>query len=152
MTGSQVAGEVRTLFDTSVLVPALVDQLENHEAALRALKDYTTGGNSAYCSAHALAETYATVSALPIDPSVSPAQAQFLIQEAVVQRMEVVPLTARDYRSVIRDVAAKELRSGAVYDALHVHCARKERVHQILTYNLSDFRRFRLDGIQLATP
>ena len=57
MTGSQVAGEVRTLFDTSVLVPALVDQLENHEAALRALKDYTTGGNSAYCSAHALAET-----------------------------------------------------------------------------------------------
>ena len=44
------------------------------------------------------------------------------------------------------------LSSGAIYDALHAHCARKERVDQILTYNLADFERFELDGISIAAP
>ena len=74
---------MRTLFDTSILVTALVDQIGNHEAALRALQRYT---------------------------------------------------------------------SGAVYDALHAHCARKEHVDRILTYNLSDFARFDRNDVLVAAP
>ena len=73
---------MRTLFDTSVLVPAGVDQLGNHEAALNALG----------------------------------------------------------------------LTSGAIYDALHMDCARRLAADQILTYNVSHFDRFRVPGIAIREP
>ena len=47
---------MRTLFDTLVLVPALVDQLGNHRAAFHALHRCTDGDDRGYCSTHALAE------------------------------------------------------------------------------------------------
>lgn len=143
---------MRTLFDTSVLVAALVDQLGNHEAAFRALQRYTSGENDGYCSSHTLAECYATMTALPVARRVSPEEARLLIEDTVAERLAVVSLAANDYRAVLRDVAALGLSSGAIYDALHAHCARKERVDQILTYNLVDFERFELDGIPVASP
>ena len=145
-------GEVRTLFDTSVLVAALVDQLGNHEAAFRALQRYTSGENDGFCSTHTLAECYATMTALPVARRVSPEEARLLIEDTVVERIAVVSLGKNDYRAVLGDVAALGLSSGAIYDALHAHCARKERVDQILTYNLVDFERFELDGIPVAAP
>lgn len=48
-------------FDTSVLVPAVVDQLANHEAAFEAFLNHTASPHRAYCSTHALAECYATM-------------------------------------------------------------------------------------------
>jgi len=54
--------------------------------------------------------------------------------------------------AVIVHVAALGLSSGAIYDALHANCARRERVDQILTYNLVDFARFEIDGIPVAAP
>ena len=143
---------MRTLFDTSVLVTELVDQLGNHEAAFRALQRYTRGEHEGCCSAHALAECYATLTALPVATRISPDEARLLIEESVLGRLAVVPLDPDDYCAVLREVATLGLASGAVYDALHAHCARKERVDQILTYNLSDFARFDLNGIMVAAP
>ena len=75
-----------------------------------------------------------------------------MIEDTVVERIAVVSLGKNDYRAVLGDVAALGLSSGAIYDALHAHCARKERVDQILTYNLVDFERFELAGIPVAAP
>ena len=143
---------MRTLFDTSVLVAALVDQMERHEPSRRALRRYTSGANSACCSTHALAEIYSTVSALPIPRRISPQETRRIIEEALLPRVTVVPLTPEDYRTVIGSAAALGLRSGAVYDGLHVQCARRQNVDQILTYNRSDFERFDLGGIVLEMP
>ena len=143
---------MRTLFDTSVLVPALVDQLGNHEAAFRAFDQFTSGDHSGCCSTHALAECYATLTALPVAQRISPEEARTLIEEAVLARLAVVTISPDDYRDVLGEVAGLGLRSGAVYDALHASCARKEQVDQILTYNLSDFARFDLGGIEVAAP
>ena len=143
---------MRTLFDTSVLVAALVDQLGNHEAAFQAFRRYSSGEHSGICSTHALAECYATLTALPVAPRISPEQAHRLVEETVAGRLAVSALAADDYRIVLREVAAFGLGSGAVYDALHARCARNERVDQILTYNLSDFERFDLPGITIAAP
>lgn len=144
--------EVRTLFDTSVLVAALVDQLGNHEAAFRALQQYTSSENDGFCSTHTLAECYATMTALPVARRISPEEARLVIEDTIVERIGVVSLGEKDYRAVLGDVAALGLSSGAIYDALHAQCARKERVDQILTYNLADFERFELDGISIAAP
>ena len=143
---------MRTLFDTSVLVAALVDQLGNHEGAFHAFHRYTEGEHSGYCSTHALAECYATLTALPVATRISPDEARMLIEDAIVGRLAVIPLALDDYRAVLRQVSALGLRSGAVYDALHARCARKEGVDQILTYNLSDFERLELVGIMVTAP
>ena len=70
---------MRVLFDTSVLVPAVVDQFANHEAALEGLLRYTAGRHAGYCSTHALAECYATLTALPLPRRVLPAEARQLV-------------------------------------------------------------------------
>lgn len=143
---------MRTLFDTSVLVAALVDQLGTHEAAFGAFVRYTSEGNVGYCSTHTLAEAYATLTALPVAKRISPDEARVLIEETLIGRLTPIPLATNDYHSVLRQVAALGLSSGAIYDALHAHCALKEGVDQILTYNLSDFTRFPLADVTVAPP
>ena len=143
---------MRTLVDTSVVVAALVDQLGAHEAAFREFRRCSHGENAGYCSTHAVAEVYATLTALPLKRRISPDEARRLIEDTVLGRLTVIPLGSADYRAVLRQVANQGLGSGAIYDALHAHCAHKEGVDQILTYNLSDFDRFDLDGILVAAP
>jgi predicted nucleic acid-binding protein len=48
--------------------------------------------------------------------------------------------------------AALGLRSGAIYDALHVRCAERAGCDRILTYNTAHFARFTPPGIEVATP
>lgn len=143
---------MRTLFDTSVVVAALVDQLGTHQAAFREFRRHSSGENAGFCSTHALAEIYATLTALPLQRRISPDDARRLLEETVLARLAVVPLGSADYRAVLRQVADQGLGSGAIHDGLHAHCARKEGVDQILTYNLHDFERFDLEGILVAAP
>jgi predicted nucleic acid-binding protein len=95
-------------------------------------------------AAHALAETFATLTALPVSPQVTTLEAERLIREGIVAYVEVVPLGAADYDAVIKRVAGLGLVSGAVYDALHVHAAEKAGCEEIVTFNGRDFRRFPL--------
>ena len=141
---------MRTLFDTSVVIPALLDEHKNHEAAFHALQHCTSGENTVCCSTHTLAEFYSVVSAGRV-AAITPEDTGSLV-EALVQQVSVVPLDADDYLAVIHDVAALGLKSGIIYDALHLRCAKKQGVDQILTYNLSDFERFDLDGIPVMAP
>ena len=143
---------MRVLFDTSVLVPAVVDQLANHEAALDALLSYTAGEHAGYCSMHALAECYATVTALPLRRRVLPVEARRLVEESLLERLTAVPLTEADYVEAVRRVSHGGLASGVVYDALHVCCAERVPVDRIFTYNLADFERLRPAGIVVAGP
>ena len=114
---------MRTLFDTSVLVTAVVDQLGNHEAAFGALHRYTRGKHQGFCSTHALAECYATLTALPLPTRVLPDEARALVEESLAERLTVIELTVGDYQSVLRLVAKLGLASGAIYDGLHACCA-----------------------------
>ncbi len=143
---------MRVLFDTSVLVPAVVDQLANHEAALNALVSYTAGDHAGYCSTHALAECYATLTALPLPRRVQPVEARRLVEESLLARLTVVPLIEADYLDAIRRVSHDGLSSGVVYDALHVRCAERIPVDRILTCNLPDFERLRPAGIVVMGP
>ena len=59
---------MKVFFDTSALVTAIVDQLPNHAAALACYRRLAQRrrGPKAVCSTHALAECYATLTALPL--------------------------------------------------------------------------------------
>jgi predicted nucleic acid-binding protein len=133
---------VRVLLDTSVLVPALIPALPQHEKAVPHLQASASGGIDLFVSTHALAECYASLTALPLSPQITPGQARRLIRENVSDRAEnIVSLDTDDYLRSIKRMAELGLRSGAIYDALHVHSAERISAHELRTFNGQDFRR-----------
>lgn len=89
-------------------------------------------------------ETWATLTAIPIEPRVAPSDAERLIAR-MAEHLEPVALTWEDYRVAMRRCADRGQRSGKLYDALHVVAAERSGAHILLTFNM---RRFAL----LADP
>jgi predicted nucleic acid-binding protein len=123
---------MKVFFDTSALVTAIVDQLPNHAAAL--------------------AECYATLTALPLPRRIQPAEATRLIEENFLVHLEVIPWSVADYKAALTRVTTLGMRSGAIYDALHVRCAERAGCDRIITYNVTDFERLVAPGIEATTP
>ena len=92
-------------------------------------------------STHALAETFSTLTSLPLIPRIPPAKAVRLIRESILSVVELVTLDDDDYQAVLNRVAELGLTSGAVYDALHVCAAEKVNADELVTFNGRDFQR-----------
>ena len=133
------------LFDTSVLVTAVVDTLPNHPPALAYFQTYSEHRSEAFCSTHALAECYATLTALPLPVRIQTGQASFIIRENFLKRLSIVELTAQDYREALRRVTERGLVSGAIYDALHLQAALRAGCRSLATYNLNHFQQLGAD-------
>ena len=130
------------LLDTSVLVPALVPALPQHDTAAPHLEAANRDEIQLLLSAHALAETYSSLTALPVSPQITPGQARRLIQNNLAETAEaVIVLDPGDYLRALRRMTDLGLGSGAVYDALHVICAEKASADELRTFNGRDFRR-----------
>ncbi|MDA0841842.1 MAG: PIN domain-containing protein [Planctomycetota bacterium] len=143
---------MKVFFDTSVLVTAVVDQLSNHEAAMDCFLKYSSGSHQGFCSTHALAECYSTLTALPVPVRIQPSEAERLIHENFVDRLEVLEVKRTAYITAIRRVSEKSLVSGVIYDALHLSCAESTQCKRLYTYNLSDFERLEPLGILITAP
>jgi len=129
-----------TCFDTSVLVAALLQQHPAHAAAFPHLKSVRDGRIKGHLTTHALAELFATLTALPLRPRLSPADAQALIQTSILPHFQLVPLSSKSYLAALSLATSQNLSSGAVYDALHVVGARASKCERLLTLNLRHFK------------
>lgn len=143
---------MNVFFDTSVLIPALVDQLQDHEASFQALVEYTQEPHSARCSTHSLAECYSVLTALPLKRRITSAEAERIVTESIGKQLHVQALSAADYLAAIAMVADRGLTSGAVYDALHVVAATRSKSRRILTYNVRHFRALAPSDTIVSTP
>jgi predicted nucleic acid-binding protein len=132
---------VRILLDTSVLVAAMVEAHPAHDKGLMWLKRATSGGEKGLVAAHSLAELYAILTTLPVQPSISPADAQQLIRQNIVEKLEIVPLSSQDYVQVLEHLTNLGIVGGATYDALILHAAANAKVDLVATFNEKDFRR-----------
>jgi len=141
---------VKIYFDTSALVTALVDQLPNHEAALACLAA-ACRDHDAVVSTHALAETYATLTALPLPRRIQPAEARAMVA-GLRGKLGVLPLAARLYERAIDRVAGLGFSSGSIYDALHLECAEGAGCRRLHTYNLGHFQRLGPQGLTVLSP
>ena len=75
------------------------------------------------------------------------AAARRLIDENVTTVAdEIISLDASEYMQAIQRMTDLGLRSGAVYDVLHVLCAEKASVDELRTFNGKDFRRMLPEG------
>jgi len=137
--------------DASVLVPVVTDQLASHPAAFACYTHHLQQSGEVCTSSHALAECYATLTALPMRRRISGPEAMRLIEANFVRHLKVISLTHNDYLKALRLVAGMGRISGQIYDALHLIAAIKGDCQRLYTYNLRHFTG--LDPtIQIALP
>lgn len=132
---------MKILFDTSLLVAAMVEGHPAHGMALPWLQRVKAKPDAGLVAAHTLAELYAILTRLPVNPRIPPALALQLIQTNILATCEVVALSSDDYVTLLSHLADLGIAGDAVYDALLLHAAWKTGVDQVVTLNAADFRR-----------
>jgi predicted nucleic acid-binding protein len=144
---------VKVLFDTSVLVAAMVAAHPAHARASAWLRKAKTGEVGFLVAAHTLAELFAVLTRLPTAPRISPEAACRLVEENVASRAEVFALDAADYRLLLSRWAGLGVAGGAVYDGLIAKAAERAQADRLLTLNVDHFRRVWPEGSALiASP
>jgi predicted nucleic acid-binding protein len=144
---------MKILFDTSVLVAAMVEPHPMHSHAFPWLARAKSKELDMAVSAHTLAELYAVLTTLPLMPRISPTAGRRLIHDNIESTAKIIPLSAQDYISVIKNLSDSGLSGGIIYDALIVRAAQKADVKKVLTLNTDDFKRLWPEGeSKLVTP
>jgi predicted nucleic acid-binding protein len=131
---------MKILYDTSVLVAALLAEHSSHPVAFPFLKKARAGDVQGYLSTHSLAELYSVMTRLPEPLRVSPNEAQNVISD-LLEYVEAIPLLAEDYQAVISQMVALKLSGGGIFDALIAQAAVRAGVDQLITLNPKDFIR-----------
>jgi predicted nucleic acid-binding protein len=144
---------VKAYLDTNILVAACVQEHQHHEQSFDLLKAVKDGHLQGCVCTHGLAEFYSVLTRAPFTPRVHPAEAGRLLDDNILPYFELVALSAEDYGAVLRSCANDGLIGGAIFDALHLHCALKAGCERVYTLDLKDFRRLapkELEGKILA--
>ena len=131
--------------DTDVIVSASVMSHSHHPPAVALLQAVLSGKVSAFVSAHGLAEIYAVLTRTPFAQPISPPSAWQVIEDNVLERFEVVTLTAKEYQQTIHDCALQGWSGSRIYDALHLKAARKANCERIYTFNVRHFQQMAPD-------
>ena len=132
---------MRVLFDTSVLVAALVEAHDRHARAFPWLQRARAAEVQGLIAMHSMAETCAVLASLPLSPCIAPVAAWTLLEHSVLAFMQSVDLTADDVRQVLARLSRQGLAGGVVYDALIAAAVLAAGAECILTLNPGDFRR-----------
>lgn len=132
---------MKVALDTSVIVAGVVEAHPDHERARWWLVPREGPDVPERVAGwHAYAEAWAVLTVLPVEPRVTGE-----VAAAVLDRLgRTVRFVAPDggtYRAAASRCGGRGLRSGAVYDALHLVTAEREAADLFLTFNTADFER-----------
>jgi predicted nucleic acid-binding protein len=130
--------QVLVAIDTSVLVAGVFAAHEFHAPAKQWLDAIDRRELEALVATHALAELYGVLTRLR--GGLSPEEAQVTVSN-LPNRMRVVPLTTGAYMAAVERCSTRALKSGSVFDALHLIAAERSRADVLLTFNPGDFTR-----------
>ncbi len=130
---------MKICFDTSTVVAALLQNHPHHAIAFPHLQAVQAGQIQGCLTTHALAELFATLSALPLRPKLLPGDVQRLIQASILPHFTIIPLGNRDYENAMSLTVRQNCSSGAIYDAIHLVGAKAVSCHKLLTLNLRHF-------------
>jgi predicted nucleic acid-binding protein len=132
-----------TFLDTGIMVGAVLKSHPEHEVCLAALEDSTRP----FTDAHALAETFATLTGFYRAPTDVATELILSLQDSVA--VEALALT--DYETATREARSRGVMGGGIYDSLHATFARRKKAVQIVTRNPSHFQHVAPD-IEILTP
>lgn len=136
---------MKVAFDSSVLVAGALARHAHAARALAWLHAARDGKIEALATAHAFAETWATLTALPGEPRIDPTVATRVV-ERLARHVKPFALRWEDHRAAFERCGDARLRSGAVYDALHLAGAARQGADILLTFNTRHFSALARDG------
>jgi predicted nucleic acid-binding protein len=143
---------MKCFFDTSVLISAVLSEHKSHAIAASWLQAALTGKIHGMISPQCIAEFYAVLTRLPLEPKILPGQVKHLIEQNLCY-LEIQILQLEDYQRAVSRLSDLGLPGGVVFDALLDEVAVRESADQLLTFNLKDFRRLGEDvALLLWTP
>lgn len=125
------------------MVGAVLDSHPEHAACLAALEDFPRP----FTNAHALAETFATLTGFYKVPVDAATELTLSLRDSVT----VEALALADYETAIQEARSRGVMGGGIYDSLHATFARRKKAKQIVTRNPSHFQHVAPD-IEILTP
>lgn len=125
------------------MVGAVLESHPEHEVCLAAIEE----SMHPFTNAHALAETFATLTGFYKVPTDVATELTLSLQDSVA--VEALALT--DYETAIREARSRGIMGGGIYDSLHATFARRKKAAQIVTRNPSHFQHAAPD-IEILTP
>ena len=131
---------MKVFFDTSVLVAASEQGHPHYGQALPALRRVTGRKDQGFMSVHSIAEMYAALTRLPVQPRIHPAEAVRIITDNILPHFEAVPIGKKDYVEALKLVGNGGWSGAKIYDALLMGCAARCGADRIYTFNLADFQ------------
>ena len=131
-----------TFLDTGVLVAALMEKHPQHAACVPALEI-----SGAFTNAHALAETFSSLTGFFKIPTESASE----LVLSLPGKIEVGSLEMADYETAVREARSRGVMGGGIYDSLHATFARRKKARRIITRNPSHFAHAAPD-MEILTP
>jgi predicted nucleic acid-binding protein len=97
---------------------------------------------------HSIAEVYAALTRLPVQPRIHPVEATRIVTENILAHFEVVSIGKEDYLEALNTMGSGGWIGAKIYDALLLRCAARCAAERIYTFNLGDFRQLAPAGLQ----
>jgi len=132
-----------TFLDTGILVGAVLEKHPEHAACLEAFET----SQAPFTDAHALAETFATLTGFYRVPVAAATELTLSLKAALA----IEPLPLADYERAIGEAERRGVMGGGIYDALHATFARRKGAVRIVTRNPSHFAHAAPD-LEILTP
>lgn len=132
-----------TFLDTGILVGLLLEKHPEHKQCAAALEQFP----DCFTDAHALAETFATLTGFYKVPTHAAAE----LTLGLKQLLGIKPLEMMDYETAIHEARGRGVMGGGIYDSLHATFARRKGVRRIITRNPSHFAHTAPE-IEILTP
>jgi predicted nucleic acid-binding protein len=130
---------VKCFLDTSVLVAAFHVEHPHHQPSFDLFVSCEKA--RACCSLHSLLEVYAVLTGMRVASRRASGDQALLFIGNIRDRLTLVGLDEQEYSQMLDTSAAAGFAGGAIYDALHGHCALKAEAETIYTWNTKDFLR-----------
>lgn len=131
---------MRVFCDTSVLVAAVLQMHVHHAPARAGLSRIRNGDDTGHATAHALAETFSVLSRMPTKPKLEPEDVLEILETGIIPHFVFATLAPEDCLPAIRDLVARGLGGGRIYDLLHLRAAGRLALDRIYTFNESEWK------------
>ena len=131
---------MRVFLDTTVLVAASERSHPHHVQALPVLQRIVDARDKGSISIHSIAELFAALTRLPVQPRIHPTEAVRIISTNVLPHFEVISIGKRQYLDALKVVSDGGWAGAKIYDVLILGCAEKSNAERIYTFNIGDFR------------
>lgn len=144
---------MKVFLDTSVLLGGLIDFGPQSAAAQRAMASVAEGGiKDAGTAWHCCLEFYSVATRLPPEFRLTPADAERLMREEILERVAIAELPSRERGRFLAAAARDDIAGGRVYDAHIAEIARAAGAGVIVTDNRRHFLTALKHGLKVQTP